>query len=178
MICCDRIFRESSVPGNARVCGSGEATTIWSFLGTANQQPASQVAPETIRGFPWYADVPDDLVIWHSWATVHGQALGMIELLVLQDRATFPKASELLFPKDSELLFLKPRSRKDRHPDVLGIATTRSRAAAYEHSCSSLHTPLTLLPYSTPLWNGLEAVWGWSWRLRKNMSASQTLLKR
>ena len=27
----DRSFRESSVPGNARVCGSGKATTIWSF---------------------------------------------------------------------------------------------------------------------------------------------------
>ena len=27
----DRIFRETSVPGKARVCGSGEATGIWSF---------------------------------------------------------------------------------------------------------------------------------------------------
>ena len=27
----DWIFRETRVPGNARVCGSGEATAIWSF---------------------------------------------------------------------------------------------------------------------------------------------------
>ena len=27
----DRIFRQTCVPGNARVCGSGDATAIWSF---------------------------------------------------------------------------------------------------------------------------------------------------
>ena len=27
----DRVFQEISVPGNARVCGSGKATAIWSF---------------------------------------------------------------------------------------------------------------------------------------------------
>ena len=39
----DRVFWENSVPGNTRVCGSGEATAIWSFqaLQTSSLHPRS-----------------------------------------------------------------------------------------------------------------------------------------
>ena len=34
----DRVFRESSVPGNARVCGSGKGNGDFEFRAPANQQ--------------------------------------------------------------------------------------------------------------------------------------------
>ena len=40
----DRIFRETSVPGNARGCGSGEATAIWSFR---HYKPAASILGPT-----------------------------------------------------------------------------------------------------------------------------------
>ena len=53
----DRVSRESSVPGNARVCGSIKATAIWSFR---HCKPAACILGLTganmrlslIRGFP------------------------------------------------------------------------------------------------------------------------------
>ena len=41
----DRIFRETCVPGNARVSGSGEATAIWSFR---HSKPAARILGLTV----------------------------------------------------------------------------------------------------------------------------------
>ena len=59
----DRIFRETCVPRNARFCGSGKATALWSFeaLQTSSLHPRSHWGP--------YAASPDvriSLIIWSS----------------------------------------------------------------------------------------------------------------
>ena len=59
-----RVFRESSVPGNAQVCGSGKATAIWSFR---HCKPAACIpvlnGANMRLSLVWQGDLPNDLVI-------------------------------------------------------------------------------------------------------------------
>ena len=97
----DRIFRENSEPGNARVCGSGKATAIWSFR---HCKPAACILGLTgasmrlslICGFPWWSShlIPGTAIastnIFHAYPVVHG-----VYLLDLKGQKTDPSRANV-----------------------------------------------------------------------------------